>query len=58
LYGSLSPWKIRRQSHLEEPWINAFKEGKILNNIEIMNSFIQKFFLPSKRVIVPEYVFD
>lgn len=58
LYGSLNPWKIRQQSHLEAPWIKAFNEENILDNNEIRNCFIQKYFQKSKRIIGPEYVFD
>ncbi len=58
LYGSLNPWKIRQQSHMEAPWIKAFNEENILDNNEIRNCFIQKYFQPSKRIIGPEYVFD
>lgn len=59
LYGSLSPWKIRQQSHLEEPWKKAFKEGNYwIDEKEIKNSFIQKYFQPTKRISGPEFVFD
>lgn len=59
LYGSLSPWKIRQQSHLEEPWKKSFSNGDfVIDNSEIMNSFFQKYFQPGKRIKGPEFVFD
>ncbi|WP_338635773.1 Panacea domain-containing protein [Spirobacillus cienkowskii] len=60
LYGSLTPWKIRQQSHLEEPWKFAFESNNIIiDENKIKNTFINKFFNPKKeRIYGPEYVFD
>lgn len=59
LYGSLTPWKIRQQSHLEQPWIKAFNNGVTeIDTLEIKKCFFEKYFKSDSKIIGPEYVFD
>jgi len=57
VYGVLDAWKLRQQSHLEAPWIDAYRrEAQVIPLEEIREHFVRKF--RSGRVQTPEYLFD
>lgn len=53
VYGRLSSWDIRCESHLEEPWIRAMRARSPLSNDEIREHFAQK--LARGRVMLPAF---
>ncbi|MEZ4327223.1 MAG: DUF4065 domain-containing protein [Polyangiales bacterium] len=53
VYGRLSSWDIRCESHLEEPWVRAMHARSSLSNDEIREHFARKF--ANGRVMLPAY---
>lgn len=55
VYGRLSPWGIRCESHLEQPWVTAWNARKpVISNAEVREHFKQK--LSAGRVQLPTYL--
>jgi uncharacterized phage-associated protein len=58
IYGALPPWKIVQQTHLEEPYDEAYKsKSNIIDPNKLEEYFKNKFFTQD-RVKAPELVFD
>lgn len=56
VYGALSAWSLRQQSHTERPWIEAFERGQEqMPPSEVKAHFHEKFMTGS--VPAPEYLF-
>ncbi len=57
IYGRLTPWQIRSQSHLEEPWVDAYP-GPGLRSAAISDSAIRRHFqrIYVDYVTVPEFL--
>jgi uncharacterized phage-associated protein len=53
VYGRLSPWELRNQSHLEAPWINTAQSDLIPDEV-ILDHFRTKF--ADRAVRAPEYL--
>lgn len=53
VYGHLSAWELREQSHLESPWKET-PQSMVINDDTIVNHFRAKFV--SGAVRAPEYV--
>lgn len=43
IYGLLSAWQIRQESHLEEPWRRAWEKREPIPNESLRKHFTQKF---------------
>jgi uncharacterized phage-associated protein len=43
IYGRLTAWQIREESHLEGPWARAFAEQRAIAEDELRAHFTQKF---------------
>jgi uncharacterized phage-associated protein len=57
VYGVLSPWAIRNQSHLEAPWRDAHRTRRVrIDHAQMSEHFRAK--LRSGPVALPEYVLD
>lgn len=57
IYGALDAWNLRKQSHMEQPWIDAYKQQLRHLDIENLKShFKQK--LAGKTVYAPEHLQD
>lgn len=55
VYGLLSPWSLRQESHLEGPWIETRKAGTTRIDPEAMRAFfVRKFGGPGVRF--PEHL--
>ncbi|MBL8605176.1 MAG: DUF4065 domain-containing protein [Myxococcales bacterium] len=55
VYGPLQAWSLRQESHLEEPWIRAFKDSqREITSEELRAHFKKKF--TSGTVQFPEYL--
>jgi uncharacterized phage-associated protein len=54
VYGSMTSWAIRCESHLEEPWLRARAEGRKITNDEIRTHFVRKF--ERGNVTLPSYL--
>lgn len=52
VYGGLSAWQLRQQSHLEKPWSDA--KGGPIDDQALVDHFQDKF--KTGQVIPPEYV--
>ncbi len=57
IYGSLSAWSLRCQTHLETPWKDAYEAKKsIIEFAAIRDHFVQKY---RRQVLAcPEWVLD
>ena len=53
VYGRLDAWSLRQQSHLEEPWVNAFNARTPIDETQIAEHFRRKF---RDDVRFPEYL--
>ena len=58
VYGRLSPWQLRQQSHLERPWREAFdpdapRAGAVIAADTIRAHFVEKYVADTT---VPEYL--
>lgn len=58
VYGRLSAWQLRQQSHLERPWRETFdpqapREGAIIPTESIRAHFVEKFV---EGTTIPEYL--
>lgn len=57
IYGALDAWNLRQQSHLEKPWIDAFKAHQRELGHDILKAhFKQKW--TGKTVYAPEHLQD
>jgi uncharacterized phage-associated protein len=56
VYGELSAWELREQSHLETPWLNHQQRQSGIPDAEIVEHFRAKFGRPGE-VMAPEYLF-
>jgi uncharacterized phage-associated protein len=57
VYGGLTAWNIRQQTHLERPWADAYRDK--LREIP-RNAIVEHFqgCYGKQRVMLPEYVLD
>jgi uncharacterized phage-associated protein len=57
IYGSLSAWSLRCQTHLEGPWKEAYEaKSDTINSSAIRAHFVKKY--RQHRVSCPEWVLD
>jgi uncharacterized phage-associated protein len=56
VYGALSAWSLRQQSHLEQPWKDAFEQGRTAIHLADMRAHFKRKFAPG-AVVAPEYLF-
>ncbi len=54
VYGRMSSWSIRCESHLETPWLNARPEARPMTVLELRGHFVRKF--ARGRVSLPAYL--
>jgi uncharacterized phage-associated protein len=54
VYGLMSSWSIRCESHLEEPWLRARAAARPMEAAELRKHFKQKF--AAGRVAMPSYL--
>lgn len=54
VYGRMTSWAIRCESHLEEPWVRARHDGRPLTNDELREHFSRKF--AAGNVTLPAYL--
>lgn len=56
IYGALDAWALRQQSHLEQPWKDAYQQGKGQIPSAKMKVYFKKKFSKGS-VAAPEYLF-
>lgn len=56
VYGAFDGWALRQQSHLEQPWKDAYQNGKITISSDLMKTYFKIKFSPG-NVDAPEYFF-
>lgn len=57
VYGRLDAWSLRHQSHLEQPWLDAFNRSQAtIEPSQIKAHFKAKF--AAGRVVCPDYLVD
>lgn len=57
VYGALDAWRLRRQSHLEQPWIDAYENRRQYLDIREMREYFKKKWT-GKTVYAPEHLQD
>ena len=56
VYGAMSAWSLREQTHLEEPWHSAYsRRNRLIDSSRLKAFFKTKF--ASGSVSAPEYLF-
>lgn len=54
IYGPMTAWQLRQESHLEGPWINHKDDHGVIGNDELWNHFYEKFNRPP--IYYPEHL--
>lgn len=57
IYGALDAWKLRQQSHLEQPWVDAHTNKRHLIGADVLKEHFKRKFL-GRTVYAPEYLQD
>lgn len=56
IYGAMSAWSLRQQTHTEKPWVKAYDQKETQIDPENLKIFFQEKFA-SGTVEAPEYLF-